>query len=382
MDNEAMKVEAPNACQQPGGSSHDEQIDTSTAGTPATSILDRIASMAINHKVDRMRQELKEAKFAAGRIAQTGQISVWYAAPNTGKTLLALKLAAEAIATEAIGQHVYHINLDDTYEGLITKADLGNTYGFKEFGPDVFSDPREHFAELVNVLVDQGKANEVVLIVDTMKKFTDIMDKKDSSAFMSLCRKFVNAQGTIILLAHTNKNKGQDDQAIPAGTSDSTDDADCAYTIQLIDQQRVQGGTRRTVEFTNVKARGPSVKSAIYNYMAPDDGDYEAMFNSVQLVDGNDADQVRIKAAIAIEEKRDRKVIQVIQDILAHGEMNQSEVALKAAELGDPDITRRNVIACLKRWSCAVESGGRWSSSIGPNNASLYSLHPLPEKPV
>ena len=56
-----------------------------------------------------------------------------------------------------------------------------------------------------------------MIILDTLKKFTDLMNKKASSEFGKLARTFVGAGGTIIALAHTNKNKDEEGKGVTGG---------------------------------------------------------------------------------------------------------------------------------------------------------------------
>ena len=181
--------------------------------------LKKLRDMTVNKNVEEMRKQRKNAVYIAGRLALAGQITVFYAAPNTGKTLIALKLISESIANGTAGENVFHINLDDTFDGLIEKADLANRHGFYELGPDSFVKPDENLLELVEKLVNEDSARKAVLLLDTVKKFVDVMDKKASSNFMTICRRFTAAGGTIIALAHVNKKKNDDNEGIPAGTS-------------------------------------------------------------------------------------------------------------------------------------------------------------------
>ena len=123
-----------------------------------------LRTMSINNDVDKMRQNAKGSIHIAGRMALAGQMTVFYASPNVGKTLITLKLIAEAIANGKAGKHVYYLNLDDTYEGLITKADLGNRYGFQVISSDNFSSPNKDFAAMVDCLISEGTAAGTVFM--------------------------------------------------------------------------------------------------------------------------------------------------------------------------------------------------------------------------
>ncbi|MCP5128546.1 MAG: hypothetical protein H6985_03075 [Pseudomonadales bacterium] len=343
--------------------------------TKELSILDKVRALSINDKVEEMRKEAKETTFVAGRMAVAGQINVFYAGPNTGKTLLTLKLISEAIATGSAGDHVYHINLDDTFDGLIQKAELGKRHGFHEIPGANFPNPSESFAEMVEMLIAENLAHQAVFILDTTKKFTDVMDKKASTRFMSTCRRLTEARGTIIALAHVNKNKNHENKSIPAGTSDVLDDCDCGYVIDLLSEEKVLGGVKRTVEFRHLKGRGPTVQSAVYSYVQYADGDYERMFYSVKLVDGDEADRAREQKALQVERLRDAALIAEIQKLLtASGGAIQKDIVTQL--VANDAYSHRTVRSCLQRWSCPAEEGGIWTVTKGENNSSIYKLIP------
>lgn len=340
---------------------------------PIDDLLMRLHKMSVNNKVDDMRSQARNAEFVLGRLALAGQITVFYAAPNTGKTLITLYLVAEAIANGTTAKNVYHINLDDSFEGLIEKADLGNRYGFSILGPDTFTRPNEQFRQLVEELIREGCERDTIFILDTVKKFVDVMDKKASSHFMSTCRMLSAAGGTVIALAHVNKKQSDSGTAIPAGTSDILDDCDCAYVMDIFDEKPVIEGKIRTVEFLQKKARGPVVESATYSYQTNGDADYESMFNSVRQIDGSEADKMRRAKAIEVLKSADLHLITKITSFLdTTNAKSQKEVLCYLENIGG--ISRRSAIACLKKWSCAAEEGGVWVLRKGDSNSNLYSL--------
>ena len=87
------------------------QTNTGKAEHSEDTILDKLKTLSINGELDEMRKFAKSATYVAGRLALAGQVTVFYAGPNTGKTLISLKLISEAVANGAAGDHVYHINL-------------------------------------------------------------------------------------------------------------------------------------------------------------------------------------------------------------------------------------------------------------------------------
>jgi len=223
----------------------------------------------------------------------------------------------------------------------------------------------------VDKLVNEDSARKAVLLLDTVKKFVDVMDKKASSNFMTICRRFTAAGGTIIALAHVNKKKNDDNEGIPAGTSDILDDCDCAYVMHALKDEIGPEGKWRTVEFLQKKARGPVVPEAIYKYHI-NHNDYSQMFNSVKLIEGDEVDRVRQQNAIDSEKAHDLEAIEAISSELDSSEPKTQKDILEA--LCHMGISRRTLIDCLKRWSCAQEDGGLWQLTRGDSNSNCYRL--------
>ena len=77
-----------------------------------------------------MREKMLTDTFVLDNIAILGQATVIYAKPNTGKTLIVMKMLIESIKAGRVkGDDVYYINADDTYKGLVTKLEINA--GFK-----------------------------------------------------------------------------------------------------------------------------------------------------------------------------------------------------------------------------------------------------------
>ena len=80
----------------------------------------------------------------------------------------------------------------------------------------------------------EDTARGTLIIIDTLKKFTDPMNKKNSSDFGQICRQYVMAGGTIVALGHTRKNPKADGTPQYQGTTDVLEDFDAVYIAQLM----------------------------------------------------------------------------------------------------------------------------------------------------
>ena len=203
------------------------RAEEASQAVPAEPMLD-FDDFLLKESSKDMEKKMLEDVFVLGRMAITGQFTVFYGGPNAGKTLIGLKLLVEAIQSgEIAGANVYYINADDTYKGIALKKRLAEEYGFKMLVPGMGGFKAEMLAEILRSRSSSDKARGTIVILDTLKKFTDLMSKGASSAFGDVQRVFTSSGGTIIGYAHVNKAKNDDGNSIHAGTTDIIDDGDC-----------------------------------------------------------------------------------------------------------------------------------------------------------
>ena len=220
-------------------------------------------------------------------------------------THTAIKLLIDAVKEGNIkGEDVFYINADDTYRGLVTKTELVNEYGINMLAPGHNGFERLHVEEILKSMTNTDTAKGKIIIIDTLKKFSDLMDKKASSNFMELLRQFVSKGGSAILLAHINKKRDDEGKPIFQGTTDSVDDADCCYTIDCIESSTENDymgveTTRKSIMFENFKSRGDVTQKHTYSYEIIKGQPYASIINSFKSLDENDA--LRLKETQRVE---------------------------------------------------------------------------------
>lgn len=95
-----------------------------------------LKSFSITGESKQMETSLLDEHFVLKGIALRGQMTVLYAKPNTGKTLISLWLLIQSINEGSIdAKHIFYVNADDDYRGLITKTKLAEQYGFEMLSP-------------------------------------------------------------------------------------------------------------------------------------------------------------------------------------------------------------------------------------------------------
>ncbi len=215
-------------------------------------------------RLDAVERQTSRQLPLLGELALLGQATVFYAKSNTGKTLIVLRLLVDAIRRGAVvPAKVFYLNMDDNSTGLLEKARVADEYGFNMLADGHRDFEVKVFGEAMREMIRSDTAAGVVVVLDTLKKFANMMDKAASSGFARVLRQFVLKGGTVVALAHTNKNPGADGRAVFSGTTDFVDDLDCAYVVEALPQG--PDAYVRTVEFTNIKRRGDVVLSVAYH---------------------------------------------------------------------------------------------------------------------
>lgn len=322
-----------------------------------------LTKFALNGGSKKMREKMLHDVFVLSQIALLGEITVIYAKPNTGKTLLTLWLLIQSIRAGRIqAEDVFYINADDSYKGLVEKLELGEEHGFNMLSPGHNDFKANDLTKYLAQLVANNDAKGKIIILDTAKKFVDLMDKKSSSKFMDSAREFGSHGGTLILLAHTNKNRDADKKVVFGGTSDLVDDCDCAFTL---DQTDDAGGVK-TVLFENIKNRGNCSHEVGFSYTTAAGQSYLEYLYSIVCLDPDQA--AFAKAAMDAADKllEDQAVIDAVIAALNTGDMLKTALVSAVHDAGH---SKKRINQVLPAYV-----GSKWALVAGGKNSHLYSL--------
>lgn len=342
--------------------------------TKKSSPLSRLLSMVADG--EEMMKQMSEDKFVLKDLAIKGHWTVLYAGPNTGKTLLTQWLLYESIsAGEINGNDVFYLNVDDAAKSGAEKAIMAKEFGYYMLLSCVKGFKAGDVVGLMNDLIASGEVKDKVFVLDTLKKFTDLMDKRLASEFGTIAREFVAAGGTLICLAHVNKHKGLDGKSIYAGTSDIRDDADNVFTIEHLSSDEAFCRTTHTVEFQCSKSRGDVAQSVVFQYIKEKGVGYRVMFDSVKRLDRSNAEAVRRAAESAEQQKMDADVIESIRAALTNGQCAKGDI--EKFVQSTCSISRNKVRATLDKYEDRL-----WAMEKGAHNTSIYTLKVPPIPPV
>ncbi|WP_051171189.1 hypothetical protein [Spongiibacter marinus] len=317
--------------------------------TAPSSPLEALLNKCANGESFNMKKQMIHDKFILKDIAILGQWTVFYAGPNTGKTLLTLWMLQEAIGNGEIdGGKVFYANCDDTYKGGVEKLEIAEQFGFKMLIPNVMDFKSDTLLNTMEAMAEQGEARGVVIVLDTLKKFTDLMDKRISSRFGVIARAFVSAGGSLICLGHVNKHKDGDGKSIYTGTADIRDDADCVYTIEHVGAEEGFCQTTHTVAFECSKSRGAVADKAVFQYIKKKAGIYKDLFNSVRRASRSDAEVAQQAAAEAERRQEDAEIIEKIKTALVNGESAKGTIVKFVCSVSD--FSNSKVRTILERY--------------------------------
>lgn len=372
-----FKIPLENATQNARGNSNKfNQANDDGAPKPKFSL----KQFSVKGKSKVMREKMQHDVFVLDGIALLGQLTVIYAKPNTGKTLLTLAMLKDSIEAGRIkGENIFYINADDSYKGAIQKLELAEKYGFEMILPDSKESEVEfkvsEFNGYLQQLIDDDAAHGVVVVLDTLKSFTDLMDKKQGSKFMKLARAFSMAGGTMIMLAHTNKNRNADGKVVAGGTSDISDDACCAYTL---DEVKSGGSelirTSKDVLFENFKSRGNVERELLVNYSVIPTDSYFDKLESVKVASNADIEQAKKERNTATQAEDDAEAIKAFVDGINQGNHKKADL-LKFVTGIEWKISHRKAKSVLERYAgTKLSDSSFWRLQIGDKNSQIYYL--------
>jgi len=334
-------------------------------------------TFVLNGASEKMKTKMLEDKYILGRMAILGQFTALYAKPNAGKTLITIWLLIKAIESGQVNpSDVYYVNADDNYKGLTYKLSIAEQHGFLMLAPGHNGFKAEMLAGSLAEMVRDDTAHGKIIILDTLKKFTDIMDKRATTNFGDACRQFVSKGGSIITLAHVNKHKDAEGKLIYAGTSDIVDDADCCYILEVIEEDQ----DSKVIEFINFKDRGDVVKKALFSYSAQQGVKYGDLLVSIVELDTEESKRIAAKNATRVKLEKNHHIIEEIKSSIACGINSKTEMIAEVRKATGE--SRKKVISVLTEHTGKnIKHGQLWTIITGDKNKHVYQLNDSVSQP-
>lgn len=318
-------------------------------------------------QADALAKLAKASRPLLGQICLSGQATVHYAPPNSGKTLIGLALVIRAIGENLIlPDNVYYINADDNGTGLAEKLRILQDVGAHMLVPGFNGFRASNLQGMLFEMAQSGKARGVIVIIDTIKKFASLMDKKDISGFADTCRQFVMHGGTILAFAHTNKNATPNGTLKYAGTTDLVEDFDAAFILAPLGTE--EPGGERVVRFECIKRRGDSPDKAAYSYSTESGLSYEQLLASVEEVTVDKLGEIERR----VEQRTDAELIEAIKVCISDGINTKMQIADEVAKR--TKTSGKGVVRLIDRYTGSDPEKHHWTFTIGERGKHIFVL--------
>jgi hypothetical protein len=333
---------------------------------PAKGTTNPLTKHSLLGSASKLREHAALQKPLLGRVCLSGQFTIWFGRFGRGKSLLFYFLLIEAIQDHRIQPaSVFIINADDNSAGLADKAEITDDLGVNVLVPGYKEFSAAILLDLMLEVIERGAAQDTFVILDTLKKFVDVMDKKAIRAFNIVFRNFVMAGGTLLALAHTNKRTGADGKPVPEGAGDLSSDIDCSF---ILDQASKDGDEETVIKFTVEKNRGGGVAREEYYAFDPNpDLTYAERLASVRKIDPEDD-----RYAAMLDETSDEDlVIANIETCFEHGIVTKMEIVRMAGLASQ--VSRRVVLGILEKYTGDDPAAHRWNFTVREHGRKVYA---------
>lgn len=345
------------------------QADQPKSSDDRARVSSPLVAYSLRGRAAEFEQQARSTTPLLGDLCLAGQATILYAPPNAGKTLITLKLTIDAVAAGRIAAgDVFYINADDSSSGLATKLNIMDELGAHTLVPGFYGFKAVDLIDLLRRAAQLDRARGSLVILDTLKKFSSLMDKKDASAFADACRQFVMRGGSIVALAHTTKNPNADGELRYGGTTDFIEDFDAAYVLTPLQAKAAAG--ERVAEFKLKKRRGDNPDTVAYAYAAEAGISYEERLASVRTVDLDQLDTFRN----ASQQLDDATVIAAVTACV--GEGVTGKMALMRTAAARTGASERAITRVIERYTGDDHSRHRWTFSRGDRGVMMFALLP------
>ncbi len=300
--------------------------------------------------------KIADAKFAWLDLIVQGHMIAICAKPNGGKTTIMVHAAGEMSFKH--GYQVIYINADASASDLKEYKNHAIDFGYKLLNPDLANVSAEDVVnELKLMSLRDYDLSNYVLILDTLKKFTDMMNKSKGKEFYSILRALTTKGMTVICLAHTNKYDDKDGKPVFEGVGDLRSDFD--ELIYLIPVKNDDGSI--TVSTSIDKCRAILTE---YSFSISPDREVSVLNHHVDTL------------AVSLHQRHleeDSDVIQFILENIQPYSKSVTELHITSKKLGI-GFSRKRLDSVLKRYSSQNSKNPKWLALPAPTYGTKYSL--------
>ena len=178
---------------------------------------------------------MSEAKVLIPDMIVQGHVSAWPAPANAGKTTIFVNYVCPLLVKT--GVQVIYVNADAAPDALKEHFQHSVKHGYMVLAPDAkIGTGTAAVIDKLRLLAESGAdLSNTAFILDTLKKFCDMLQKGSQKEFLGLMRRLSTKGATVILLSHTNKHADTSGKTIFEGTADLRNDIDELIYLDVFD---------------------------------------------------------------------------------------------------------------------------------------------------
>ena len=332
------------------------KIEDHTQSLPqyqASQHLKRLLSMKVTNE---LMANVHSTEFIFLKLVKAGHIIVVASEANGGKTTIFVHAAAEM---RKLGYDVCYINMDSALSDLEQYQRHADQHGYSLIAPDLHegksSDDVLKFFE--EAAADLGNYSKVVVVVDTIKKLVNVLQKAEQKKIFKIFRRLTAKGMTIILLGHTNKYNNTEGKPIYEGTGDTRNDVD--ELIYLIPIKNQDGSMTVSAVVDKDRAGAANVTFTISTDRAVSVA--PKYVNTLEI-----AQEVRLR-------QEDKEIIDFISKEIDPDCKNVTQLH-EASKSDGLHYSRSTLDIVLQRYARGNASKPLWEGVKGMKNAKFYSL--------
>jgi hypothetical protein len=293
--------------------------------------------------------KMADANFFIPNVLVRGHLLAYIAIANGGKTTL-FRYFCELLSGKNL--KVFYINVDGNTGDLKRHYQHADKFGYKVISPDS-RDGKNTGDALVKLraLADSNyDLSDHVYIIDTLKKFVDMLNKSKLKETLQMFRKLSVKGATIVLLCHANKYPDKDGNLVYEGTADLRNDVD-----ELIYLNSSKDETNNTQDITT---KPDKVRAS-----------FEPV--SYRILLGEDRKVCLLDAPLKSISQADKELSSLIIEAISSGDDSQSAITNYVRDRSSLGINKiRTFLIDRSKGEDAL-----WvSTPTGSNNALRYSM--------
>ena len=314
-------------------------------------------------------EKLGKEEFLFDNLIIKNHILTIIAESGGGKTTFLYFHVAKELAKK--GFNVWYIDADSPPSDHKVMKELADEHVFSFIIPDVNQGTSavSLVADITAMTEGRESLEGYVFFFDTLKKFIDLMSKKDAKNFFVLMRKLTKLGGTVVLPGHANKHRDKDGHLVFEGVGDVKSDSDDLIFFEKV--KKADG----SIDVTTVvdSDKGAKVRGIFRPFSFHIDQARQITFYDNPLAIINLSNTGVHKATdeeiiVTAEQYLKIRAEPVVQKILV--EYTADKVAGQAGKKKVREVLAKKAV--LKE--DAELSGTRFIVTIGERNAHMYEL--------